>query len=68
MLSFNGTTLVKVVIAILDKTSTLMTLMLDFAIWSYAYCKVARSRLFWLVAHLRIFRLFMKGKFNANVL
>ena len=26
------------------------------------YCKVASSRLSWLVAHLRIFRLFMKGE------
>ena len=34
----------------------------------YMYYKVASSRLSWLVAHLRIFRLFMKGKFDANVL
>ena len=32
------------------------------------YCKVASSRLSWLVAQLRIFRLFMKGKFDAYVL
>ena len=32
------------------------------------YCKVASSRLSWLVAHSRIFRLFMKGKFDAYVL
>ena len=31
------------------------------------YCKVASSRLSWLVAHLKIFRLFMKGKFDTNV-
>ena len=30
--------------------------------------KVASSRLSWLVAHSRIFRLFMKGKFDAYVL
>ena len=32
------------------------------------YCKDASSRLFWLVANSRIFRLFMKGKFYAYVL
>ena len=32
------------------------------------YRKVASSRLSWLVAHFRIFRLFMKGKFHAYVL
>ena len=32
------------------------------------YRKVASSRLFRLVAHLRIKRLFMKGKFDAYVL
>ena len=32
------------------------------------YRKVANSRLSWLVAHPRIFRLFMKGKINAYVL
>ena len=32
------------------------------------YRKVASSRLSWLVAHLRIFRLLMKGKFDAYVL
>ena len=32
------------------------------------YRKVASSRLSQLVAHLRIFRLFMKGKFDAYVL
>ena len=32
------------------------------------YRKVASSRLSRLVAHLRIFRLFMKGKFDAYVL
>ena len=32
------------------------------------YCKGVSSRLSRLVAHLRIFRLFMKGKFNAYVL
>ena len=32
------------------------------------YRKVASSRLFRLIAHLRIFRLFMKGKFDAYVL
>ena len=32
------------------------------------YRKVASSRLSWLVAHSRIFRLFMKGKFDACVL
>ena len=31
------------------------------------YCKVASNRLSWLVAHLSIFRLFMKGKFDAYV-
>ena len=32
------------------------------------YCKDASSRLFWLVANSRIFRLFMRGKFYAYVL
>ena len=32
------------------------------------YRKVASSRLSWLVAHSRIFRLFIKGKFDAYVL
>ena len=32
------------------------------------YRKVASSRLSWLVAHPSIFRLFMKGKFDAYVL
>ena len=32
------------------------------------YCKVASGRLSWLVAHPSIFRLFMKGKFDAFVL
>ena len=32
------------------------------------YHKVASSKLSWLLAHLRIFRLFMKGKFDAYVL
>ena len=32
------------------------------------YSKVASSRLSGLVAHLRIFRLFMKGQFDAYVL
>ena len=32
------------------------------------YCKVASSRLSRLVAHFRIFRLFLKGKFDAYVL
>ena len=32
------------------------------------YRKVASSRLSWLVAHPRIFRLFMKGNFDAYVL
>ena len=32
------------------------------------YRKVSSSRLSWLVAHLRIFRLFMKGKFDVYVL
>ena len=31
----------------------------------WMYHKVASSRLSQLVAHLRIFRLFMKGKFDA---
>ena len=30
------------------------------------YRKVASSRLSWLVAHSRIFRLFMKGKFDGQ--
>ena len=34
---------------------------------SINYSKVASSRLSWLVAHLRIFRLFMKVKFDAYV-
>ena len=33
-----------------------------------AYRKVASSRLSWLVAHSRIFRLFIKGKFDPYVL
>ena len=32
-----------------------------------SYRKVASSRLSWLVAHFHIFRLFMKGKFDAYV-
>ena len=32
------------------------------------YRKVASNRLSWIVAHSRIFRLFMKGKFDAYVL
>ena len=32
------------------------------------YLKVASSRLSWLVAHLRIFRMFMKGKFDVYIL
>ena len=35
---------------------------------NYIYCKVLSSRLSQLVAHLRIFRLFMKGKFDVYVL
>ena len=34
----------------------------------FPYRKVASSRLSWLVAHLHIFKLFMKGKFDAYVL
>ena len=34
----------------------------------FAYCKVASSRLSRLVAHFHIFRLFMKGNFDAYVL
>ena len=34
----------------------------------YMYRKVASSRLSQLVAHVRIFRLFMKGKFDAYIL
>ena len=34
----------------------------------FIYCKVASSKLCWFVAHLRIFRLLMKGKFDAYVL
>ena len=34
----------------------------------HIYRKVGSSKLSWLVAHLRIFRLFMKGKFDAYVL
>ena len=37
-------------------------------IWISIYRKVMSSRLSWLVAHLRIIRLFMKGKFDAYVL
>ena len=37
-------------------------------LWSEIYRKVASSRLSRLVAHLRIFRLLMKGKFDAYVL
>ena len=35
---------------------------------SFEYRKVASSRLSRLVAHLRLFRLFMKGKFDGYVL
>ena len=31
----------------------------------FSGCKVSSSRLSWLVAHARIFRLFMKGKFDT---
>ena len=34
----------------------------------YKYRKVVSSRLSWLVAHSKIFGLFMKGKFDAYVL
>ena len=34
----------------------------------FKYRKVASSRLSWLVAHIRIFRRLMKGKFDAYVL
>ena len=34
----------------------------------FRYRKVASSRLSWLVAHLMILRLFMKGKFDAYLL
>ena len=34
---------------------------------SFSYCKVASSRLSRLVAHLRIFRLFVMGKIDAYV-
>ena len=34
----------------------------------YRYSKVASSSLSWLVAHFWIFRLFVKGKFDAYVL
>ena len=33
----------------------------------FTYYKVTNSRLFWLVAHLRIFRVFTKGKFDVYV-
>ena len=36
--------------------------------WAVKYRKVASSGLSRLVAHLRIFRLFIKGKFDAYVL
>ena len=36
--------------------------------FSGIYCKVASSRLSRLVAHPSIFKLFMKGKFDAYVL
>ena len=36
--------------------------------WAVKYSKVASSGLSRLVAHLRISRLFMKGKFDAYVL
>jgi hypothetical protein len=32
------------------------------------YRKVASSRLLWVVGHFRIFRQFIKGKFDANLL
>ena len=34
---------------------------------NFAYRKVPSSRLSWLVAHLRIFRLFMTVKFDAYI-
>ena len=40
----------------------------DKFITNEMYRKVASSRLSWLVAHLMILRLFMKGKFDAYLL
>ena len=39
-----------------------------YSLCQIKYRVVVSSRLSWLVAHLRIFRLFMKGKFDAYVL
>ena len=36
--------------------------------WKNKYCKVESSRLSRFIAHLRIFRLFMNGKFDAYLL
>ena len=41
---------------------------LEFSTYKHTYRKVASSRLSWLVAHLRLFRLFMKRKFDAYLL
>ena len=56
--------------------SSILNIMHDFVFQFYSfhnvtfydYCKVASSRLYWLVANLRTFRQFMKGKFEAYVL
>ena len=47
-------------------TSSVVTF--NFITYTYTYCKVASSRLSRLVAHLRIFRLLMKKKFDAYIL
>ena len=39
----------------------------DITALQVKYCKVAGSRLSWLVAHYSIFTLFMKGKFDYYV-
>ena len=40
----------------------------DMETENYNYCKIASSRLSWLVALIRIFRRLMNGKFDAYVL
>ena len=52
----------------LDSMDTWIMDSLSMDIWIPGYRKVTSSMLSRLVAHLRIYRLFMKGKFDAYVL
>ena len=53
--------------SLLPATAPLVSTIYNFGL-HLIYRKVASSSLSWLVAHLRIFIMFMKGKFDAYVL